>query len=681
MSEKSKPLTKGQIKFRVGLCAAGAVVLGQRMWSTPDGTPFRQYWPWVFFGGIAVLVGLFLTLRGGGGGRRRGRKLRDSALVAPMVSGTGSRGTRAREEARRRRNEGMASRWSIFTTASWFAMRRRAKVLRPSFAGRWWIRAVEVAQPLARVGWWTIWSAIEDVTIRVGGPRVGKSGELAGRILDAPGAVIATTTRTDLYDTCAPVLRTDRARSVFNLFGCGVAVLVAEVLYVLDTQLWITVTVSVVAVVPMSILFGPRPREGRPVYVFNPSGLGGLVSTVAFNPLVGCKDPVTANHRAGDLLAGAGSSGGGSDERQHWVEQARRALAMLMHAAALHDRTMGDVLAWAADPTRAEREVLALLAKSTAHSVVEDAKQFFSTNDRTQSSITTTIMPALGWLSDPRAWEVTQPTTDGRRVQLDIGVLLELRGAVFLLGGEEAQSAPLVTALTGYIAREARHLASMSPAGRLDPGLTLVLDEAALVCPVPLDKWTADMGGRNICIHIGVQSFQQLVDRFGKAAAASILTNAGTLMVFGGTRSEDDLRLYSMLAGEREEIQYTHDAWGRVSATTTRVSPTIPVGMVAQLRARQVVLFKRGMFPMIGRVKMAWTRTDVKWAQRAREWSLGVDKVAARARAFGRAMRLLLAEFTAWVRRSVTGTWEQRAERRSRELVEAAQRRGQERDL
>jgi type IV secretion system protein VirD4 len=32
------------------------------------------------------------------------------------------------------------------------------------------------------------------------------------------------------------------------------------------------------------------------------------------------------------------------------------------------------------------------------------------------------------------------------------------------------------------------------------------LDEAALICPVPLDKWTADMGGRNITIHIAAQS-------------------------------------------------------------------------------------------------------------------------------------------------------------------------------
>ena len=57
---------------------------------------------------------------------------------------------------------------------------------------------------------------------------------------------------------------------------------------------------------------------------------------------------------------------------------------------------------------------------------------------------------------------------------------------MFLLGGEETQAAPLVCALTGHIAREARRLAALQPGGRLDPPLTLVLDEAALISPVPL---------------------------------------------------------------------------------------------------------------------------------------------------------------------------------------------------
>ena len=84
---------------------------------------------------------------------------------------------------------------------------------------------------------------------------------------------------------------------------------------------------------------------------------------------------------------------------------------------------------------------------------------------------------------------------------------------MFLLGAEETQAAPLVCALTGHIAREARRLAAPRPGGRLDPPLGLFLDEAALICPVPLHPWTADMGGRGVTICAAFQSRAQLLDR------------------------------------------------------------------------------------------------------------------------------------------------------------------------
>ena len=109
---------------------------------------------------------------------------------------------------------------------------------------------------MARVGRQRIWSPHEDVVVIVGGPRTGKSGSIAGRILDAPGAVIATSTRTDLLELTGPV----------------------------------------------------RSRVG-PVWVFNPSGLARLESTIVFDPLVGCENAKTATDRATDMLSGAEGPG------------------------------------------------------------------------------------------------------------------------------------------------------------------------------------------------------------------------------------------------------------------------------------------------------------------------------------------------------------------------------------
>ena len=541
-----------------------------------------------------------------------GRELMEVGAVLLLVAGLVWRHHRAgsavlvrRWSRRATRHDGVASRWAILATGSRFAVRRKTLILRPSLRQksalrRWAMRTREVATPLARVGLLRVWSPVEDVTLRIGGPRVGKSGELACRILDAPGAVIATSTRTDLVELTA---------------AC-------------------------------------RARVG-PVWVFNPSGLGGLPSTVTFDPLAGCTEPRIAATRAADLLAGAEPPGSQfSGDREFWTAQARRVLTSLMHAAALGGGSMRDVLSWVADPDYAAGEVQRLLRRSPEPAFEPDARQFLTTNDRTRSSICATIMPALGWLTDPIAAgaagqitgrqvliDVTGVTlTDGREDEfraagLDVAQLLGQRGTVYLLGAQDAQVAPLVTALTGHVARVARQLAASMPSGRLDPPLTLVLDEAALICPIPLDEWTADMGGRNITMHIAAQSRAQLRKRWQDTGAAAILNNAGTVLLFGGTRDPDDLQAYTTLVGDRDERVNTHDQHGRLASTTVRRAPVLSPSQLAQLPAGRVVVIRRGMPPAIGTVAMAWQRRDVRHADRRLRWTeRAAERAVSRAR-------------------------------------------------
>jgi len=473
------------------------------------------------------------------------RRTRTSALVG-------------RWGARSRRTSGVATTVDIARTASWVAMRRKATTVRPSLGDRsrrdrWRIRSVEHAVPLCRVGLLRVWSSVEDVTLIFGGPRTGKTGWLAGRVIDAPGALLVTSTRTDLHQLTA----------------------------------------------------GLRSRCG-PVYVFNAVGLAGLASTITFDPLTGCADPVTAAERATDLL-GACSHGGGGD-REFWDAQARRVLAALLHAAALGDGIrMLDVLRWVADPDKAQQRVLSLLRRSPEPSYSEDAAQFLTTNDRTRSSITSTIMPALGWLTSPAASAAASGD-----IPFNVAKLLTTRATVYLLGAEETQAAPLVCALTGHIAREARRIAAHQTSGRLDPPLTLALDEAALISPVPLDRWSADMGGRGVTIIAAFQSRAQMLDRYGDAKTAATMNNTGSIMVFGGTRDRDDLNYWSTLAGERDEPVATTSDTGKVTSRSVRKVPVLAPAQLANLPIGRVVVFRRGMPPVIGRVAMAWNRRDVR---------------------------------------------------------------------
>jgi hypothetical protein len=525
---------------KVVTVAAGLV--GLSIWFVgwvPAETPGYGVWPWgLVFGGPVLLFAVVLGLRGRGG----------------------SRGLLGRWSRRSRRNGGTASRWQIWRKASKRAMRRKARTLKPSLKTvSWWqVRrtpVLEYAARLARVGWQWIWSPVEDVTLTLGGPRSGKTGHLADKLIDAPGAAIATSTRTDLIELTAKL----------------------------------------------------RERSRGPVYVFNPSGLGKLASTITFDPLTGCETPVTATYRAGDLLPGEG----GSDEREHWVSQARRALATLMHAAALGELSMAEVAEWVADPEGSADEVLRLLRRSPEPTFVTTAQQFLTTNDRTRSSITTTIMPALAYLTDPTA---KAAATGGG---FDVAELLESSSTVYMLGAEESHTAPLLAALTAHIAREARRVAAESPGGRLDTALTLVLDEASLVAPVPLDLWTADMGGRNITIHIGAQSRAQLRKRWGDTGCAAIMTNSATVLILAGARDADDLNAYSLLTAERHEMVEHEDERGRITGRAPQRVPVLTAGEISQLPELHAVVVRRGMAVAVGKLRMAWRRHDVKALARA----------------------------------------------------------------
>jgi hypothetical protein len=516
-----------------------AVVIAWWKEHVPRGSAIAALWPWlVLFLFALVTVLVLVAWWRGGGAAGRVREISASA----------------------HRNDGVASAAMIRRTASRRAMRRRATVLLPSLRQisawqRFRTPTTAYATRLARVGRRWIWSPVEDVTLRVGGPRTGKTGELAGRILDAPGAVLATTTKTDLVDLTAPC----------------------------------------------------RGRE-RPVYVFNPSGMPGHPTTLGFDPVSGCADIDVAAARAADLLGSAAP--GGDGDREYWSAQGHRALTALLHAAALGDLTMRDVLTWLAEPDGATPTVTRLLRRSDQSAVVDDVAQLLGTNERTRSSIISTVMPCLGWLSSgPALAAATGP-------QIDVETLLRNRATIYLLGAEDSKVAPLVAAFTGHVAREARRISATMPGGRLDPPLTLVLDEAALICPVPLDNWTADMGGRNITIHIAVQSRAQLRQRWGDTGAAAILNNAATLLIFGGARDQDDLATWSALTGERLEQVVTRDAAGRISSTSTRRVPVLSPADIAQLPAGHVLIARRGMPPTVGIVQMAWRRRDVRAAQR-----------------------------------------------------------------
>lgn len=502
----------------------------------------RRAWPLVVLGVmVALVVAWFL------GGWW---------LVVPLLAGLGWYGrTRwqhrgAQETAGRwnrssAKHQGMASRWQLLVTSSTWAMRRHMTVLRPSFAAlTWWERmrvpVEQFAVPLTRVGRFRIWATVEEMICQYGRPRRGKSAQLIHWVIDAPGAAVVASTKPDLK----------------------------------------------------RMTEGLRRKVG-PTYCFNPTNIGDVPSTIGFDPLVECDNPTRAAERAVDLISGGAGRADGDGKR--WDQQAERVLTGLLHAAALGGHSMVDVLSWVADPDSAKRDVMALLRTSaSAYAFVPAAEQFFGTNSRTRSSVTFTIMPALAWLTDPAAVAATKGAT-----QFDVSRLLADKATVYLLAEASSGMGPLLAALAGYIAREARRIAMRCPGERLDPGLRLILDEAANICPVPLDEWSSYFGSAGITIIATFQSRAQVIKRWGLAGARDIGNNTGATVLHAYGSDTDDLSHFVALSGHR-----TDDHNHRV--------PVLSLTQLTNLPKGTTVVWPPETPVTIGRMAPGWRRRDVR---------------------------------------------------------------------
>ena len=508
--------------------------------------------------GTAASLGVLLLMGGAGVG-----------WVLWRRGGTASTVTLWGERARRR--SGVATPLHIARVASGWAMHRKARAVRPhlrdkGWRDRWRMSTHELAAELCRTSRMRVWAAIEDVVFICGGPRSGKTALLGNLVIDAPGAVVTTSTRTDIVEATEAL----------------------------------------------------RAKKG-PVWFFNPSGLGEIASTVSFEPVFGCEDPKTALERAADMLPERQDERG---ESARWDAQSRRVFAAYLHAAALSGgrRDSEDIARWASDPGGTAEEVLLLLRRSPSPGFIPDVKQFVDTNNDTRSSITTGVMPILSWLNSPTAVAATKGGTP-----FNVAELIRSRGTIYLLGREDGITAPLLAGLTGYIAREARRLAA-SPSfegscrGRLDPPMRFPLDEAARITPVPLPDWTGDFGGSGLQLIIVCQSRADLIERYGKSGTAKVLNNSGTAMYLGGNKDADgngDLEFWSKLAGDRDEPVKTYNAKGELASKTVRKTPVLSVAQLANLPLWRAVVYTRGMPVAIGRISKVWDRADVQAAARA----------------------------------------------------------------
>lgn len=353
----------------------------------------------------------------------------------------------------------------------------------------------------------------------------------------------------------------------------------------------------------------PLRAEHGPVAVFDPQHVAtGRVPRLRWAPHHGCADPLTAIVRARALAAGARLSPTSVTESDYWQGMTEAVLRCYLHAAALDGRTIRDVVTWSSRPADPTPVRILRTHPDAAPGWVEELSQQVVAEPRQRDSVWNAVRRAFDSLADPRVLDACSPPPEDA---LDLAEFIRARGTLYLLGttGTQLTVAPLITALVEALVDSARTLGARTPGRRLDPPLTILLDEAANIAPIPsLPNLLADGGGSGITTICVLQSLAQARARWQQAGADAMWDAATTKVVFGGLAHAEDLHRISQLAGEIDDSVTTrsHGAGGASTSTAPRRLPALPIEVLRTLPEGSAVVLARRTPPVHARLTPWW---------------------------------------------------------------------------
>ncbi|WP_051388795.1 type IV secretory system conjugative DNA transfer family protein [Arthrobacter sp. 35W] len=461
--------------------------------------------------------------------------------------------------------DGVARRAEIVRDFGARAVVKRGRFTRPGLDRP---RVEELSWTVGRSRGITVHVSTEESMVIQGAPRSGKGlYVIINAILDAPGAVVTTSTRAD------NLVVTMRARS----------------------------------------------SGGRPVTVFDPQGMSGLPTTLRWSPIRGCQDPDIATRRALVITADTEMKG----ENAAWQKRSVIVLQCLLHAAALSGEGVTAFRRWSSSPVLAKEALEVLGRPEAAMGWQADLMGIIEDDPRNTSNSWIGVTAAVAPLSSPKVLAALNPR--GEAEEFDPKQFIRQRGTLYLIGTRAGAAAagPYLSALIDDIDYAAREMAFVAPGGRLDPPLSLILDEIANLSPWPgLPVVLSDGGGIGISTIVVLQSLSQARSGWSIDEAATIWDAAIIKVIFGGGSDERDLRSLAGLIGERNLTINTR-SWssqGRQDGEQIRETPVIPLHEIRRLPAGTAIMLGRRSRPILLDLR--------EWHKRKDAAALGESKEA-----------------------------------------------------
>jgi type IV secretory pathway TraG/TraD family ATPase VirD4 len=328
-----------------------------------------------------------------------------------------------------------------------------------------------------------------------------------------------------------------------------------------------------------------RHRDGW-TFLYDPSGEVECprdVERIGWSPLT------TAAHwdaavQTADAMVASGRLGVAHGAEHHWNERASALLSTLLHAAALEQLPMTEVLRWIdRHHGGGALEILCAVAGEDAPPT-DLLAGIVATDSREQSGIWSTASGALAAYRTGAAMSSTSAQPLSLREFCDGPHTLYICST----GRRQRQFAPLVVAIAGDV-RDAAYERSRD--GLPGPPVLLVLDEVANIAPIPdLPAMVSEGAGQGLLILACLQDLSQARARWGRSADG-FLSLFGTTVVLPGIADTATLRDLSALAGDREVTSATLTrsvgSWGRIRPSTsvgTTRQPNLSVDAIARGR-------------------------------------------------------------------------------------------------
>ncbi|MFE2978829.1 type VI secretion protein [Streptomyces sp. NPDC059258] len=222
-----------------------------------------------------------------------------------------------------------------------------------------------------------------------------------------------------------------------------------------------------------------------PVLVYDPGHLCDTPARLHWSPTAGCESPDTAAVRAAALLAPVRPQ---ARIDAAVADTAQTLLHCWLHAAAVDGRPFRQVLRWASGS--GAHEPVRLLrthpkAASGLAGLLESALTAYPERREVAQELTVRAFAALSTV------HIREACTANRPDSLALDSFAAEGGTLYLVGESiedprtRPGAMPLLTALAADVVEHGRRMAARSTDGRLDPPMTLVLDDIATVAPLP----------------------------------------------------------------------------------------------------------------------------------------------------------------------------------------------------